>query len=180
MTEEFLKQLKALEFDSLTAKEAVALRSALVEAMGKADRWVTGLVKDFGGVGRVEVLANPDHGRPPQSESAPSPPGKTLKKRGRPVPNLKVDLKGNPKRAGRPQPLAVGGADAASDGPRPAELFQDSYVSKDGPQPGARLPPDHPRNFAGRQSSVTPEVDMSDFAEAEEAMRKGTLGKVFQ
>jgi hypothetical protein len=182
MTEAFLKELKGLEFDSLTAKEAVALRQALAEAMTKADRWMAGLVKDFGGVpamlGRAEVLATPPVGRPPETGPAPSPPGKTPKKRGRPVPDLKVNLKVNA--AKRPQPLAVGGADAATDGPRPAQIFQDSYVSKDGPQPGARLPPDHPRNTARLQSSVTPEVDMSDFAEAEAAMRKGQLDKVFQ
>jgi hypothetical protein len=172
MTEAFLKELKGLEFDSLTAKEAVLLRSALTEAMAKADRWFQGLARDFGQPAEAAKALN---GRPPDVQaSTATPPVKAPKRRGRPVPNLKVDLKVN-----RPAPLAVGGADVATDAPKPAQIFQESYVSKDGPRPGSTLPADHPRNSA-RPSSVTPEVDMSDFAEVEKAMRKGELGKMFQ
>lgn len=173
MTEEFLKELKGLDFDSLTAKEAVVLRSALTEAMAKADGWFEGLARDFG---LGSQPAKPSNGRPPENLAPQQTPVKapSPKRRGRPVPDLKVDLKVN-----RPQPLAIGGADAATDGPKPATIFQESYVSKDGPRPGAALPPDHPRNFQ-RPSSVTPEVDMSDFHEVEQAMRKGELGKMFQ
>jgi hypothetical protein len=171
MTDAFLKELKGLEFDSLTAKEAVLLRSALTEAMAKADEWFEGLARDFG---QPAQPAKAPNGRPPENTASPTPPVKAPKRRGRPVPNLKVDLKVN-----RPAPLAVGGADVATDAPKPAQIFQESYVSKDGPRPGAALPADHPRNFA-RPSSVTPEVDMSDFAEVEKAMRKGELGKMFQ
>jgi hypothetical protein len=181
MTEAFLKELRGLEFDSLTAKEAVQLRSALSEAVAKADGWFAGLARDFGKT--AQVSGSVGNGRPPEPPSSPvvrgepSPVKTSPRRRGRPVPNLKVDLKVN--RKPTPAPIAVGGADAAGDGPKPAQLFADSYVSKDGPRPGAALPADHPRNFQ-RPSSVTPEVDMSDFHEAEEAMRKGELGKVFQ
>lgn len=182
MTEEILKALRELDFDSLTAKEAVLLRSALTEAVAKADNWFVNLAQGFSLPVKV---ASPMNGRPPETPpqrsptagGAPSPVKPPQRRRGRPVPNLKVDLKVN--RKPPPTPIAVGGADAAVDAPQPAQIFQDSYVSKDGPIPGAKLPPDHPRNFQ-RPTSVTPEVDMSDFHEAEEAMRKGQLTKVFQ
>lgn len=192
MTEEFLKALRELDFDSLTAKEAVLLRSALTEALAKADGWFGQMARAFGATGIADVFDPPEKngkaqgGRPPETPpqgssptagGAPSPVKPPQRRRGRPVPNLKVDLKVN--RKPPPAPIAVGGADAAVDAPQPAQIFQESYVSKDGPKPGARLPADHPRNFQ-RPSSVTPEVDMSDFHEAEEAMRKGQLGKVFQ
>ena len=182
MTEEFLKALRELDFDSLTAKEAVALRSALNETVARADAWFSNLAQGFS---LPAITASPLYGRPPETPpqrsptagGAPSPVKPPQRRRGRPVPNLKVDLKVN--RKPPPTPIAVGGADAAVDRPAPAQIFQESYVSKEGPRPGAVLPADHPRNFQ-RPSSVTPEVDMSDFHEAEEAMRKGTLGKVFQ
>jgi hypothetical protein len=50
-----------------------------------------------------------------------------------------------------------------------AASFQDSYVSKNGPRSGSMLPPDHPRRNLNSESSVTPEVDMSDFHEVEDA-----------
>lgn len=182
MTEEFLKALRELDFDSLTAKEAVLLRSALTEAISRADGWFSKLAVGFTHPVKTDSAMN---GRPPETPpqrsptagGAPSPVKPPQRRRGRPVPNLKVDLKVN--RKPPPAPIAVGGADAAVDAPAPAQIFQDSYVSKDGPKPGAILPADHPRNFQ-RPSSVTPEVDMSDFHEAEEAMRKGQLTKVFQ
>jgi hypothetical protein len=183
---ELLEQLRALTFDSLTAKEAVELCTALKEAVAKGDRWIADLVRNFGGLpallDRVEFPSKDPVGRPPvpASTSQPvkppdlEPPKK--RRRGRPVPALKVEFPGK-KRA---QPIAVGGADA-EDGPKPAELFQDSYVSREGPRPGAQLPPDHPRRSLHRESSVTPEVDMSDFHEVEEQMRKsGGVGKMFQ
>lgn len=172
-----LKELRELEFDSLTAKEAVELRAALREAMYRSEVWFANLAQGFDSVSKV---ANPLNGRPPETPppsptagGEPSPVKPPQRRRGRPVPNLKVELKK------KPPPIAVGGADAPGDGPRPAQIFQESYVSKEGPRPGAQLPPDHPRNFA-RPSSVTPEVDMSDFHEVEEAVRKGQLQKVFQ
>lgn len=179
MTGELIKQLAGLDFDSLTAKEAVLLRRALSEAQEKANGWFLRLAEGFS----VPVKAvSAGNGRPPETtppltptkRGEPSPVKTSPRRRGRPVPNLKVDFKVKP----RPEPLAIGGADAATEGPQPAQLFQESYVSKDGPQPGARLPADHPRNT--RVTSVTPDVDMSDFHEVEEAMRKGELGKVFQ
>jgi hypothetical protein len=172
---DLLQQLRALTFDSLTAREAVELRTALGEATRKADEWFASLARDFGQPAKVA------NGRPPVESPTTdlSPPARTAKKRGRgrPVPDLKVDLNVNRK---RPAPLAVGGADATGEGPQPAQIFQQSYVSKSGPAPGATLPPDHPRRNLLRESSVTPEVDMADFHEVEEAVRKGQLGKVFQ
>lgn len=192
MTEAFLKELKGLEFDSLTAKEAVELRTALQQAVVKSDEWFGKMARAFGATGIADVFDPPEKngkaqsGRPPETPpqasptagGEPSPVKPPQRRRGRPVPNLKVDLNVNRKRAA-PAPIAVGGADAAVDRPAPAQIFQESYVSKDGPRPGAALPPDHPRNFQ-RPSSVTPEVDMSDFHEVEEAMQKGQLQKVFQ
>ena len=174
MTDDFLAQLKALEFDSLTAKQAVELRALLNDAVAKSDRWFSGLARDFSAPAKL------GNGRPPviePNDKASSPPVKSPKKRGRPVPDLKVNFK---TRRPPPAPLAVGGADSAGTAPQPAQLFQDSYVSKDGPRPGATLPPDHPRRAQMRESSVTPEVDMSDFAEAERAMKGGGVGKMFQ
>lgn len=182
MTEEFLKALRELDFDSLTAKEAVLLRSALTEAVERANEWFVGLAQGFG-LGALDAKAG--DGRPPETPpqisptagSEPTPAKTSPRRRGRPVPNLRVDLNVNRKK--KPPPIAVGGADAPTDGPKPAQIFQESYISKEGPRPGAALPPDHPRNFA-RPTSVTPEVDMSDFHEVEEAVRKGQLQKVFQ
>lgn len=177
MTEAFLKELKGLDFDSLTAKEAALLRSALTEAVARADGWFASLAREFSQPANPAKAANSlpvvENGRPPELAT----PVKAPKRRGRPVP--KVDIKLNRPERPVPQPLAVGGADAASEAPKPASIFQESYVSKDGPRPGAALPPGHPRG-GERPTSVTPEVDMSDFQEVEEAMRKGQLGKVFQ
>ena len=190
---DFLRGLADLDFDSLTAKEAVEYRRVLKEAVARSDVWFGKMARAFGASGIADVYDPPPkdakgpNGRPPETPpqnspvagGEPSPVKPPPRRRGRPVPNLRVDL--NVKKAKRPPatPIAVGGADSATDGPRPAQIFQESYVSQDGPRPGAALPPDHPRNFA-RPSSITPEVDMSDFHEVEEAMRKGTLGKVFQ
>lgn len=85
----------------------------------------------------------------------------------------------------RPAPLAIGGADAATEeGVEAAKLFENSYVSKEGPRQDipATLPANHPRRgVVLRESSVTPEVDMSDFATVENAMRSGKgLKDVFQ
>lgn len=181
MTEILLQELRDIDFDSLTAKDAVLLRSALTAALQKADLWFANLAQGFA---TPPKAANGTGGRPPETNPPPSPtargepsPVKTSpRRRGRPVPNLKVSY---PKRKATPAPIAVGGADAPGDGPKPAQLFQESYVSTEGPRPGAVLPADHPRHLA-RASSVTPEVDMADFAEVEEAMRKGQLNKVFQ
>ena len=181
--DDFLRGLAELYFDALTAKEAVQFRQALAAALQKADGWFANLAQGFASSPKVarEMGGRPPVPPPPDSPragGAPSPVKAPPRRRGRPVPNLKVDYPNRPKKPA-PVPLAVGGADAPGDGPRPAQIFQESYVSRDGPRPGAALPADHPRNFA-RPSSVTPEVDMSDFHEVEEAVRKGQLTKVFQ
>lgn len=185
MNGEFLKTLRELEFDQLTAREAVELRALLKGAVERSDVWFAQMADEFGFPVPKYTLpvksVKPEVGRPPDQTQPPKvttePVKPPVKRRGRPVPNLKVDLKGKPK----PPPIAVGGANQdGPEAPRPAQLFQESYVSKEGPRPGAALPADHPRNFLGRESSVTAEVDMSDFNEVEEAIRKGQLGKVFQ
>lgn len=187
MTEEFLKALRGLEFDSLTAKEAVELRALLNDAVAKSDSWFLGLARDFAKPANLDMTGRDAavlHGSTRddtvryEANATPSPQALSPQKRrrGRPVPEVKITLNKRPK----PTPLAVGGADAETPGPRAAQIFQDSYISKDGPQPGAALPPDHPRRHLNRESSVTPEVDMSDFHEVEEAVRKGQVGKIFQ
>jgi hypothetical protein len=192
MTEDLLKSLKALEFDSLTAREAVELRAALNEALARSDAWANGVARAFGLAAKP---ANPDRGRPPEVgyQTALSPPQPTVKpptdsrktpaakRRGRPVPEQHVEFTKRVKP--QPQPLAVGGADAAQPaGPQAARLFEQSYVSKNGPRPDVpfELPADHPRRSLPRESSVTPEVDMSDFSEVEEAFQRGQMGKIFQ
>jgi len=181
MTPEVLCQLRNIQWDSLDAKSAVELRAALKESLANADAWFAELAKQFGyPVPSYTLPAKPDgNGRPPEGTPQVKPPPvdpPRTRRRGRPVPELKVEF---PKK--KPQPIAVGGADAEGAGPKPAQLFQDSYVSKEGPRPGSTLPPDHPRRSLNRESSVTPEVDMSDFHEVEEEMRKsGNAGKLFQ
>lgn len=183
MTDSFLDDLKKIRWDSLDAKSAVELRLALKATLAEADRWFAELAKQFGypvpGYTLEPPAASNDDGRPPETVDPPKVTGpvKPSKKRGRPIPALKVQFpKGR-----KPAPIAVGGADAPQDGPKPAQLFEDSYVSREGPRPGAVLPADHPRRGLHRESSVTPEVDMSDFQEVEEEMRKsGNAGKLFQ
>jgi hypothetical protein len=180
--ETFIKDVKELDLTDLTAPEAIELKTELQTALALLDKWFANLAEVFD---RVEKSAKAgptsgEKGRPPEPTRAtptrgePSPVKAPPRRRGRPVPNLKVDFKKRPK----PSPIAVGGADSAQ-APQAAQIFQESYVSKDGPRPGAALPADHPRNFA-RPSSVTPEVDMSDFHEVEEAVAKNQLGKMFQ
>lgn len=177
---EFLKILEGVDWDSLDAKSATLLRAALKTALIRSDEWFAALARDFGSQQPAKVAS----GRPPVEVERPREPtptanakAKTIppkRKRGRP-PKVKV----------RPAavPLAVGGADAATqDGPQAAQIFEDSYVSKDGPRPGAALPANHPRRgVLNRESSVTPEVDMSDFHTVENAMKTGKgLKDVFQ
>ena len=166
-----IAELGAIDFNKLTAKEAVELRAALGAAVAVADRWVAELFEQFSNGRPPEPMVSPKV----QAEPPVKPPPK--RRRGRPVPELKVEFaKGK-----KPQPIAVGGADAPGEGPKPAQLFQDSYVSREGPRAGAVLPADHPRRGLNRESSVTPEVDMSDFHEVEEEMRRsGNPQKLFQ
>lgn len=187
MNGEFLKTLRELEFDQLTAKEAVELRTLLKGAVERSDVWFAQMADEFGfpvpKYTRLAKADKPEVGRPPEPIDPPkvtSEPVKThVRRRGRPVPDLKVKFHQRPKKP-VPEPIAVGGADSGGAAPKPAQLFEDSYVSHDGPRPGAVLPADHPRRGLNRESSVTPEVDMSDFHEVEEAVRKGQLDKVFQ
>src|SRR5215472_17319443 len=200
---EFLRILEGIEWSALNAKSAVQLRAALKKALALSDAWFEELSRDFGQQPAAGAIYNDKGGRPPEQAESPksaAPPVKTppskkeksppLKKkgRGRPTPAPKpkirltgrVDLKGN-----RPEPIAIGGADA-DDGSKaqPAKLFENSYISKDGPRPDmpAALPANHPRRgLINRESSVTPDVDMSDFAQVEAAMKTGKGAKdVFQ
>ena len=174
---EFLQILRGIDWGSLTANDAVALRAALKEAVTKSDVWFAQLSHDFGA-----VPAKVDDGRPPALLSPPRPTPTVSAKADPPLKRKR----GRPPKAkpARPTatPLAVGGADAETQpGPQAAKLFENSYVSKEGPRPGAALPADHPRLHINRESSVTPEVDMSDFHEVETAMKTGKgLKDVFQ
>jgi hypothetical protein len=181
---EFLSLLRKIEWDTLTARDAVDLRAALKDAVGQSDEWFRKLTQDFGGIpGEVEVIKSPsppvakvESGRPqveasPPRELKPTVRAKvTLKrKRGRPPASSN-------KRA-RPSPIEIGGANAAGaeSAAQAAKIFENSYISKDGPRPDvpATLPADHPRRNLSRESSVTPENDLSDFHQVEEAMRTG-------
>ena len=180
---EFLQLLKKIEWDSLTARDAVDLRAALKDAVGKSDEWFLKLTRDFTGrlkpaelvpTPSVEPAAKVESGRPQVQASRPREPkpgASTKRKRGRP----QIKLRGGV-RLNRPDPIAVGGANAeTAAGPAPAKLFENSYVSKDGPRADipASLPADHPRMHMNRESSVTPEIDAQDFHEVETAMQTG-------
>jgi hypothetical protein len=180
LKQEFLKELREISVDSLKANDIRELRAALLEVLAKTDEWFKGLAQAFGQSASAAIYNDTGTGRPPADDpplpavKAPAEKRKPpTKRRGRPVPPLEVEL------GKRPAPIKVGGADAATEAPKPAQIFQDSYVSKDGPRPGAALPPDHPRN-SQRPSSVTPEVDMADFAEVEAAMKAGKAKDLFQ
>jgi hypothetical protein len=175
---EFLKLLRGIEWDTLTARDAVDLRAALKDAVGKSDEWFLKLTQDFGGIpAAIERVKFPEPtpakvegGRPTSKASPPKPTASTARvnppvkrKRGRP-----------PKP--RPNPIAIGGANAEGTGaPAPAKLFDNSYISKDGPRADipATLPADHPRLNLHRESSVTPESDAQDFNEVERAIASG-------
>jgi len=189
LNEEFLKKIKGISWDSLDAKSAVELRAALKEALAQADEWFTQLADGFGyPVPSLSLPARVANGRPPAlappttTEPQPVPnAGKAVtparRPRGRPLKKVNIRLRKSadqPQQA-RPEPLSVGGADAEGTGPQGARLFENSYVSKDGPRAdiAASLPVDHPRRSLNRESSVTPEVDMSDFHLVEEAVRHG-------
>jgi hypothetical protein len=180
---EFLKILEGIDWDSLDAKSATLLRAALKTALVRSDEWFAALARDFGGGVPAKVAS----GRPPEEVVPPREP-KTVPTAGVGV-ALPKRKRGRPPKAkaARPTatPLAVGGADAESqEGPQPARIFENSYVSKDGPRADipSTLPANHPRRGAlTRDSSVTPDVDMSDFATVENAMRTGKgLKGVFQ
>lgn len=173
---EFLKLLRGIEWDTLTARDAVDLRAALKEAVGKSDEWFRKLTQDFGGVPvpaveRVEKPQPPtpakvEDGRPGKvlspREPKPARSSSSKRKRGRPLP--------------RPNPIVIGGANAQTAGtPAAAKLFENSYVSKEGPRADipASLPADHPRLNIHRETSVTPEQDVEDFKTVERAMATG-------
>lgn len=180
---EFLKLLRGIEWDTLTARDAVDLRAALKDAVGKSDEWFLKLTQDFTGrLKPAELVPTPlalppakvESGRPQVKVSPPRvpKPGASMKrKRGRP-----------PKP--RPNPIAIGGANAEGEPPvQPAKLFDNSYISKDGPRPDipATLPADHPRLNLHRESSVTPESDARDFQEVERALATGRgVNDIFQ
>jgi hypothetical protein len=172
---EFLKLLRGIEWDTLTARDAVDLRAALKDAVGKSDEWFLKLTQDFTGrLKPAELVPTPpsappvkvESGRPQTKAPPPREPksgASTKRKRGRP-----------PKP--RPNPIAIGGANAEGAGaPAPAKLFDNSYISKDGPRADipATLPADHPRLNLHRESSVTPESDAQDFNEVERAIASG-------
>jgi len=198
---EFLRILEGIEWSSLNAKSAVQLRAALKKALASSDAWFEELSRDFGQQPAAGPIYNDEGGRPPEQASIPhtaAPPAKkpppkkeipSKKKRpGRPtpIPKPKIRLKGGVNlKVNRPEPLAIGGADAETGaGPQTAKLFENSYVSKDGPRPDmpAALPANHPRRgLLNRESSVTPDVDMSDFDQVEAAMKTGKgVKNVFQ
>jgi hypothetical protein len=179
---EFLKLLRGIEWDTLTARDAVDLRAALKEAVGKSDEWFLKLTQDFGGIPELFVpraragmikppsppAATVEVGRPQveaHSPREPKPVARVKRKRGRPHSQK------------RPNPIVIGGANAeTAAGPQPARLFENSYVSKDGPRTDipASLPADHPRlNPHPRESSVTPDQDAADFQTVEKALATG-------
>jgi hypothetical protein len=182
---EFLSLLKKIEWDTLTARDAVDLRAALKEAVGKSDEWFLKLTREFRETpGEVEPIQPPsppaakvESGRPQVEASLPRELKPTVRarvtlkrKRGRPP------ASSNKQRA-RPTPLEIGGANAAGveGAAQAAKLFENSYVSKDGPRADvpADLPANHPRRNLHHETSVTPEVDMDDFKTVEEAMKGG-------
>lgn len=188
---EFLKLLRGIEWDTLTARDAVDLRAALKEAVDHSNEWFQKLTQDFGMPApqvRQATLeeflpAKVESGRPQVEACPPREPrarsSRDRRKRGRP----QIKVRGGV-RLNRPDPIAVGGANAeTAAGPAPAKLFENSYVSKDGPRADipASLPADHPRMHMNRESSVTPEIDAKDFHEVETAMRTGRPVKdIFQ
>lgn len=173
---EFLKLLRGIEWDTLTARDAVDLRAALKDAVGKSDEWFLKLTQDF--TGRLKPA------EPVPTPSAP-PPAKV--ESGRPqvkvspprVPKLgasRTRKRGRPKPKARPNPIVIGGANASTgEGPRPAQIFENSYISKEGPRADipAVLPADHPRLNTHRDSSVTPDQDAADFQAVEKALATG-------
>ena len=188
---EFLKLLRGIEWDSLTARDAVDLRAALKEAVGKSDEWFLKLTHDFGAIpGEVALIKNVvstpppstpakvESGRPQVKASPPREP----KPAARVNPQVKRK-RGRPPKA-RPNPIAIGGANAEGvSAAQAAKLFDNSYVSKDGPRADvpATLPADHPRLNMHRETSVTPESDAQDFQEVERAIASGREVKdIFQ
>ena len=183
---EFLQILQNIDWNSLDAKSATLLRAALKSALVKSDEWFVELARDFREVLPPSVTpAKLPVGRPTVEVERPREPTPTANAKAKTIPPKRKRGRPPKVRANRPAavPLAVGGADAATqDGPQAAQIFEDSYVSKDGPRPGAALPANHPRRgVLNRESSVTPEVDMSDFHTVENAMKTGKgLKDVFQ
>lgn len=182
---EFLKLLRGIEWDTLTARDAVDLRAALKEAVDHSNEWFENLTKEFREKpGEVEIIKPPspppvkvEDGRPQVQAShprEPKPGARSKRVRGRP-PRAQIKVRGGVK-LNRPEPIAIGGANAEGASPaQAAKLFENSYISKDGPRADipASLPADHPRLNLGRESSVTPENDLADFHEVENVMRTG-------
>jgi hypothetical protein len=178
---EFLKLLRGIEWDTLTARDAVDLRAALKEAMDHSNEWFLKLTEDFNGAERrvrseiqsptpAQPPAKVESGRPQVEASPPREP----KPKARVNPPVKRK-RGRPPKP-RPNPIAIGGANAeTANAAQAAKLFENSYVSKDGPRADvpATLPANHPRLNLNRESSVTPETDVQDFHEVERAIASG-------
>lgn len=175
---EFLQLLKKIEWDTLTARDAVDLRQALKEGLEKADAWFGKMAREFGASGIADVYDPPQQPPPPAKVESGRPPVKASPPRESRPQTRATPVKrkrGRPPKA-RPNPIAIGGANAATaDAPKPATIFENSYISKDGPRADipANLPADHPRLNVHRESSVTPESDAQDFHEVERAMATG-------
>ena len=180
---EFLKLLRGIEWDTLTARDAVDLRAALKEAMDHSNEWFLKLTEDFSGQPRRvrSEVQSPTPAQPPAKLESGRPPAEVSPPRPKPTVRAKVTLKrkrGRPpaQQRARPNPIAIGGANAeTAAGPQAAKLFENSYVSKDGPRADipATLPADHPRLNLHRETSVTPEQDVQDFQTVERALASG-------
>lgn len=171
LNDPFLTQLQGIDWDLLSAQQAIDLRAALIAAVKKSDEWFARLTQGFSGA-KAPVVATPAPATPQPVRTvparvAPSPPAAPKRGRGRPR-----------KRRPTPAPLKVGGADAeGKPGPKPAQLFENSYVSTSGPRPDVpySVPANHPRfqDPNGRPTSVTPEIDAADFEQAERLGESG-------
>jgi hypothetical protein len=181
---EFLKLLRGIEWDTLTARDAVDLRAALKEAMDHSNEWFRKLTDDFAGTVLESALKRAEQTAtvaPPAKVESGRPPAEVSPPRPKPTVRAKVTLKrkrGRPpvQQRARPNPIAIGGANAeTAAGPQAAKLFENSYVSKDGPRADipASLPADHPRLNLHRETSVTPEQDVQDFQTVERALASG-------
>ncbi len=176
----FLSLIRGIEWDKLTAAEAVELRTALRDAVAKSEQWFAALSAGFqvdsgrrdGSTPSVatartlhrkpSALAKPDGPEmdTPLEGAGQSPSKPKFRHRDRKV----VE----PKRRGRPAKPAVPEGHAKED--HPAVLVSaDMYVSATGPDPdrSATLPIGHPRRAGG---GFDPTGADPDFAAASRKM----------
>lgn len=153
----FLSLIRGIEWDKLTAAEAVELRTALRDAVSKSEKWFAALAEGFNAKrGTVEATDRPH--KPEATGSSPVPA----------ISTPKVKFRHRGKKKPEPKPKRPPFTPPAASGEEPEEhppvlLAREMYVSTTGPDPDrvAALPLGHPRRAGGGFDASTIDPDFA-------------------